>query len=181
MTDRSITFCNSRILPGQVYACSRSWLFLSTSVAFVLVVRRLRETFHCDWPSRLTGPFWQTIILGAKLVIAMVEHGAVTTLMAMGAYGRIFRAFSDVESTLRIAPNFFIRSCSDETQDSPMPGSGHADRRSRLPAASPLHTCHTGTRVQSGLPRPVSSSDPLRASDLSSRDCLGTEKASVRR
>src|SRR5579863_1725294 len=32
MTDRSITFCNSRILPGQLYACSRSRLFLSTAV-----------------------------------------------------------------------------------------------------------------------------------------------------
>src|SRR5438552_6429354 len=32
MTDRSITFCNSRILPGQVYACSRSRLLLSTAV-----------------------------------------------------------------------------------------------------------------------------------------------------
>jgi hypothetical protein len=32
MTDRSITFCNSRILPGQAYDCSRSRLFLSTAV-----------------------------------------------------------------------------------------------------------------------------------------------------
>src|SRR6202043_1016737 len=30
MTDRSITFCNSRILPGQEYDCSRSRLFLFT-------------------------------------------------------------------------------------------------------------------------------------------------------
>src|SRR6266481_3547083 len=31
MTDRSITFCNSRILPGQGYDCSRSRLFLFTA------------------------------------------------------------------------------------------------------------------------------------------------------
>src|SRR5579862_2133872 len=31
ITDRSITFCNSRILPGQLYACSKSRLFLSTA------------------------------------------------------------------------------------------------------------------------------------------------------
>src|SRR6266852_3273012 len=31
ITDRSMTFCNSRILPGQEYACSRSRLFLFTA------------------------------------------------------------------------------------------------------------------------------------------------------
>src|SRR6266851_3970300 len=31
ITDRSMMFCNSRILPGQEYACSRSRLFLFTA------------------------------------------------------------------------------------------------------------------------------------------------------
>src|SRR5713226_7558772 len=31
ITDRSMMFCNSRMLPGQEYACSRSRLFLFTA------------------------------------------------------------------------------------------------------------------------------------------------------
>src|SRR5580698_241215 len=39
ITDRSTTFCNSRILPGQAYASSRPMLFLSTTVKCLPVFR----------------------------------------------------------------------------------------------------------------------------------------------
>jgi hypothetical protein len=60
---------------------------------------------------------------------------------------------------------FLIHACSDETQSAPMPGSGRADRRSRLLVPSPLHTVRTGTQVQSRLPRPASSIDLLKGSN----------------
>jgi hypothetical protein len=44
-----------------------------------------------------------------------------------------------------------------QIRNAPMPGSGRADRRSKLLAASPLHTFRMGTQVQSRLPRPASS------------------------
>jgi hypothetical protein len=53
-----------------------------------------------------------------------------------------------------------------------MPGSGRADRHSRLPAASPSHTFRTGTQVQSRLPRPVSSIDLLRARHIEAREIV---------
>src|SRR5580704_6030026 len=42
ITDRSITFCNSRMLPGQVYECSRSRLFLSIDVKCLPAFRAYR-------------------------------------------------------------------------------------------------------------------------------------------
>src|SRR6266404_6599571 len=66
-----------------LFCCARG------GAAFGFVVRRFRETLHCDWPSRLTGPLWQTVILGAKLARAMAEHRPVTIWMAMRSFGRI--------------------------------------------------------------------------------------------
>jgi hypothetical protein len=42
ITDRSITFCNSRTLPGHVYDCSRSRLFLSIDVKCLPAFRAYR-------------------------------------------------------------------------------------------------------------------------------------------